>query len=93
MNPSLARLTGLLPPPQATPRGWAAVEEQLGAELPQDYKELVDTYGSGLFDDSVGLLEPGCPRPRYDLISMDVQCRESLQQLWERGEPCPMELD
>ncbi|QTD95751.1 SMI1/KNR4 family protein [Streptomyces cyanogenus] len=93
MNPSLTRLTELLPPPEVAPKDWAAVEEQLGTELPQDYKELVDTYGGGLFDENVWLLEPGCPRPRYDLIAMDAQCRESLQLLWDRGEPRPAELD
>ncbi|MFF5550559.1 hypothetical protein [Streptomyces olivaceoviridis] len=39
------------------------------------------------------MLEPGCPRPRYDLIAMDTQCRESLQLIWGRGEPRPAELD
>lgn len=29
MNPSLTRLTELLPSPDATPKDWAAVEEQL----------------------------------------------------------------
>ncbi|MYW46111.1 SMI1/KNR4 family protein [Streptomyces sp. SID161] len=94
MNPSLTRLTELLPPPEvAAPKDWAAVEEQLGTELPRDYKELVDTYGGGLFDANIWLLEPGCQRPRYDLIAMDARCRESLKLLWDRGELRPAELD
>ncbi|MHC5902907.1 SMI1/KNR4 family protein [Streptomyces sp. S6] len=92
MHPSLTRLTELVPPPDTTLKDWAVVEAQLGTELPQDYKDLVDTYGGGLFDDSVWLLEPGCARPRHDLISMDAECSETLRLLWGRGEPRPAEL-
>jgi hypothetical protein len=93
LNPALARLTQLLPPSDMPSRDWGAVEQQLGTPLPDDYKELVDTYGGGVFDESVWLLEPGCPRPRYDLIAMDAECRESLQLLWDRGEPRPAVLE
>jgi hypothetical protein len=50
MNSNLRSITGLMPPP-AKPIGlerpWAVVEHELGTSLPSDYKEFIDTYGSG----------------------------------------------
>lgn len=44
------RLLELLPPP-ANPLGfkrtWQTVESELGLALPADYKQFIDTYGSG----------------------------------------------
>ena len=34
--------------PNAGP--WTGIEEQSGAGLPQDYKELIRTFGGGRFD-------------------------------------------
>ncbi|MET9689550.1 SMI1/KNR4 family protein [Streptomyces sp. NPDC006514] len=94
MHPALAHLTRAIPPTDA-PRAhdWARVEEELGTFLPSDYKQLVDLYGGGLFDDAIWVLEPVCPNKYYDLAS-ENRIRVAAQQgLWAGGEPKPSELD
>ncbi|MFI6486051.1 hypothetical protein [Streptomyces sp. NPDC050564] len=51
-------LTGWSPLPQPTV-DWPAVEADLGTSLPSDYKEIVDLFGPGSFDEYVDLLVPG----------------------------------
>src|SRR5262245_46610840 len=51
---SIADLRKLVSPPPrpfevGTLAQWRKIEDQLGAELPRDYREFVFTYGSGLF--------------------------------------------
>lgn len=47
----LQKVTELIPPP-TTPLGldhtWDNVEKEIGTDLPHDYKEFIDVYGSGL---------------------------------------------
>ena len=43
------------------PSQWEDVEQKIGAVLPQDYKDLVNLYGSGGFGDYVCLLSPFAP--------------------------------
>ncbi|MER5777488.1 SMI1/KNR4 family protein [Streptomyces sp. NPDC002039] len=94
MNPSLAHLVRSVPPSNA-PRAhdWARVEDLLGTALPSDYKELVDLYGGGLFDDAIWILEPDCPRTHYDLVTQNRDLAEARQRLWQGGEPRPARLD
>ncbi|WP_019853326.1 SMI1/KNR4 family protein [Actinopolyspora mortivallis] len=37
---------------------WAEVERFLGVTLPSDYKEFMETYGPGAFDDEIILVDP-----------------------------------
>ncbi|MFB8120853.1 hypothetical protein ACFC51_33935 [Streptomyces sp. NPDC055962] len=46
---------------------WAAVKEELGIVLPADCKQLVRTYGGGLFAAVLRLLQPGYPDAAHDL--------------------------
>ena len=53
MNQVLKQIVGEIPPPthpQHLSRDWVTVESQLGMMLPDDYKEFVSLYGSGVFD-------------------------------------------
>jgi hypothetical protein len=60
MATEIAQLTALIPPPTSVRRrDWAAAEENLQTTLPDDYKTLVDTYGDGLFFDTIRLWTPG----------------------------------
>lgn len=94
MNPHVARLAARIPPPAGTqPKDWGPVETQLGTTLPEDYKELVDTYGGGLFDDAIWLLEPGCANKYYDVLTENEGRMEMLRRLWERSAPKPPELE
>ena len=51
------RLLELLPPPEKPlgfKRTWQTVESELGLSLPADYKQFIDTYGSGCIMPSGG---------------------------------------
>ncbi|MGW2087913.1 SMI1/KNR4 family protein [Streptomyces sp. NPDC001880] len=50
---------------------WATVESRLGTALPGDYKELVERFGYGDFDDYLGLLIPNGPPGSLDLIEFN----------------------
>ncbi|MFD8914940.1 SMI1/KNR4 family protein [Streptomyces sp. NPDC059575] len=91
----IAPLTALCPPPPDGGRNveWTDVERTLGVPLPADYKQLVRTYGGGLFGDLVWLLEPGCPEAMYDLVAQTTEREEILAGLWAAGEVRPPELD
>ena len=93
MDPSLARLVELIPP-TATPvsKDWDAVEGRLGTPLPQDYRDLVDTYGGGQFDAHISLLEPGSPGEVYDLFVDNDGLMSDLEKLWNIGLEKPEEL-
>lgn len=82
MHPAAERLSGLIPP--ATPRrsrDWATVERQLGTPLPDDYKELIETYGGGVFDETIWLLDPECPDEDYNLHGQATERAATLADL------------
>ncbi|CAM5700953.1 Knr4/Smi1-like domain-containing protein OS=Streptomyces griseomycini OX=66895 GN=FHS37_005303 PE=4 SV=1 [Streptomyces griseomycini] len=58
---ALDALVRLCPPPAEPPPpvDWAQAERALGTALPTDYKQLVETYGDGIFDETIWLLVPG----------------------------------
>ncbi|MFD4376280.1 SMI1/KNR4 family protein [Streptomyces sp. NPDC058486] len=88
-------LVRLCPPPAERPPAvdWAAAERALGVPLPDDYKRLVDTYGAGVFDETVWLLTPGAVRDDCELIGQTRERDEILESLWEIGEERPVELE
>ncbi|MEV4679846.1 hypothetical protein [Streptomyces kurssanovii] len=47
---------------------WVTVETRLGTALPSDYKELVERFGYGEFDDYLGLLIPDGLPGSLDLV-------------------------
>ncbi|MGW2324374.1 SMI1/KNR4 family protein [Streptomyces sp. NPDC001700] len=69
-----------------------SVERQLATALPDDYKELVQTYGGGVFNETIWLLDPECPVEDYNLLSLVAERAEVLSNLWDGGEPKPAEL-
>ncbi|MET9802199.1 SMI1/KNR4 family protein [Streptomyces sp. NPDC006368] len=92
MNPFDA-LTRLCPPPLAPrPVTWSPVEHALGTRLPNDYKQLIETYGGGIFDETIWVLEPDCVDEDYDLVAQTRECADVLAELWSTGEPKPAEL-
>jgi len=59
----LTELQAVAPPPDnpvfaGTPSQWREVEQRIGTALPQDYKQLINLYGSGSFGGRVCLLSP-----------------------------------
>lgn len=85
MNPDLTRLTQLLPRPAvpSDPPDWDAVEEALGTGLPNDYKELIATYGGGGLEQYMQLLEPRCPNWVFDMLRVTSEREEANDSLWE----------
>ncbi|MFH8620119.1 SMI1/KNR4 family protein [Streptomyces sp. NPDC017979] len=94
-HPSVTRLTHLVPPPEDRPAApdWQQVETTLEATLPDDYKQLVEAYGGGVFDETIWLLEPGCVDTDYDLVAQTSQRAAELAELWGSGEPKPTEVE
>lgn len=71
-------LTRIVPPPlkpfRAFSGPWGPVEAYLGTALPQDYKDFVRIYGSGLLLDLLTVHVPGIKNPHVNLA---VQVREA----------------
>lgn len=71
---------------------WAEAESALGTALPGDYKRLVETYGAGVFGDTVWLLVPDSAYDNCDLHARAAERAEILADLWEAGEARPAGL-
>jgi len=41
-----------------TSKNWEKIEKRLGLQLPQDYKNVIDAYGTGSFDDFIIVYNP-----------------------------------
>ncbi|MFJ9806555.1 SMI1/KNR4 family protein [Streptomyces wuyuanensis] len=92
MHPAVERLTELVPPPgPRRSRDWPAAEQELGTPLPADYRELVETYGGGVFDETIWLLDPACPDDDYNLLAATTERTDVLANLW-KTEPLPAQL-
>ncbi|MFG2434628.1 SMI1/KNR4 family protein [Streptomyces sp. NPDC048508] len=92
MHPAVERLTEIIPPdaPRRS-RDWATIEQQLGTSLPEDYKDLIETYGGGVFDESIWLLDPQCPDEDYNILAQATARAKVLANLWQT-EAKPAEL-
>ena len=60
---SIEELTAFIPPPDSpkntgTPEGWADVEAELGVQLPQDFRDIISTYGNGSFAKEIHVYHP-----------------------------------
>ncbi|MFF6884139.1 SMI1/KNR4 family protein [Streptomyces sp. NPDC012421] len=92
---AIDELVRLCPPPSDPPSAvdWAGTERALGVPLPADYKRLVETYGPGVFSETVWLLAPGAGRSHVDLLAQTAERDEILESLreWEADE-WPVEL-
>ncbi|MEV6161925.1 SMI1/KNR4 family protein [Streptomyces sp. NPDC052052] len=91
---ALDALMRFCPPPTVAPAAvdWARAEQNLGTALPADYKRLVETYGSGVFDDTIWLLVPDSAYDDCDLHEQATERAEELAALWELGEEKPTAL-
>ncbi|MFI6148656.1 hypothetical protein [Streptomyces sp. NPDC051109] len=82
---ALDALVRLCPPPAGPLPAvdWAQAERVLGTALPADYKQLVDTYGDGVFDETIWLLAPDSAYSECDLHAQTAERDEILADLWE----------
>lgn len=60
MHPAIERLATLMPPPQARPAvpPWHLALAEVGFQFPDDYRDFVDHYGSGLINDQLLIWAP-----------------------------------
>ncbi|TXR48434.1 SMI1/KNR4 family protein [Phyllobacterium endophyticum] len=82
----IERLMELVPPPKlpihvGTMDGWRLVENELGVEIPIDYKILISHYGSGAFDGFLWLLNPFEPNKNLNFQSQGAYLRRSFAEL------------
>lgn len=81
---------------------WSAVEADLGTSLPSDYKEIVDLFGRGGFDDYVDLLVPGARGrdlvdwtqsygypPKEGMMVWGVSSEERREFVWQTASADP----
>jgi hypothetical protein len=89
MNQSLRDLVALVPPADAGRRhhDWDGVRAALGTDIPPDFVELVDTYGSGQFDELLWIYEPGCVNRYLDFVAKARERQDAVDYFVEIGEP------
>jgi hypothetical protein len=82
----LDELTSRVPPPAQPPPAvdWDAARAALGAELPADYRALVERYGAGSIA-GLRLLVPGHPNRYVDLLRQVEPQRAALRYLIDQG--------
>lgn len=77
-------MIGLPTPPPSVPvyssGQWDSVEAQLGTVLPSDYKNLVSSYGDGIFDEFLWIYTPFTPHREANLIHASKVDREVLME-------------
>lgn len=75
--------TARLAPP-TDPFDWEQVEHRLGAPVPQDYRDLLDAGGGGLWLDYLRLYVPA-PGPGFEHVDLDDSGLEfeQLRELFE----------
>lgn len=93
---TIASLSSVMPPP-ANPieaRGsWSDVEGVLGAQLPDDYRDFIERYGSGTIDHFITILNPFSVRPTLNLLEQSKRQLNALRDLRENfHEQNPFEL-
>ncbi|MFE5594213.1 histone-like nucleoid-structuring protein Lsr2 [Streptomyces sp. NPDC056549] len=81
---ALSTLIALCPPPTVVPPApdWSQVEGALSTGLPQDYKELITTYGPGQFCGFITLYQPHAPSDWADLNGpIPVRLRGQIEEV------------
>jgi hypothetical protein len=69
---------------------WRSVEKKLGTELPADYKELINVYGTGVVDHFLWVLNPFSKNKNLNLLDAGNAQLIALRQLRaEFGEDIP----
>ncbi|WP_131809344.1 hypothetical protein [Mycobacteroides immunogenum] len=77
---------------RVAPKEWAAIDSGLGFVTPADYRAIIDTYGSGSFDDFLIVLSPQSDNKYLDLSSQITVRREALRGLTHEVIPYSIDL-
>ena len=65
---------------------WASLESEFGVTLPEDFKELVSSYGAGSFDDFLVMKSPTANDDGYSLRLLITDSLEVLRTFRESNE-------
>ncbi|WP_146101268.1 SMI1/KNR4 family protein [Bradyrhizobium sp. AC87j1] len=90
---SLARK--LVPPlhPLEASGDWTSIEGAMGVVLPNDFKQFIGAYGSGVIGDFLTILNPFSTRPGLNLPQQSRRQLDVLHALQDTfGEQVPFEL-
>lgn len=95
---NLTKLKQICPPPTspapAPVEDWESIEQRLGIKLPEDYKQLVEEYGLGSFNDFIYLYQPNARLDTIDIEKMSKVVRTALKESRMRGRyPVPYDPD
>jgi hypothetical protein len=88
---TIEALTKIVPPPAVPDHPydgpWEDIERRLGSALPQDYKDFVRVYGSGVLFDSVCINVPKCESPHIRLGPQLLSVRKGFAGFegWEHN--------
>jgi hypothetical protein len=78
--------------PVETLGDWDSVEDALQVVLPQDFKDYIAVFGSGVIGEFITILNPFSSRPTLNLIDQSKRQLNALRELRDLGEPQPFEL-
>jgi hypothetical protein len=84
---TIDRLSSLAPPPAGTtidPDRWQAVENALHLQLPADYKELVEQYGSGRFANFLTIFTPFARNGYLNLLAQRELALDAYRTIREK---------
>jgi hypothetical protein len=88
----LARLSQMREVSRPAP-DWSAVTSTLGFDVPADYKQLIDRYGAGAFNDYVLIYGPGEDVQAFDLTVNGLYWDTYLKEEWaDCAEAMPLPL-
>jgi hypothetical protein len=87
-------LRAILPPPptpvEAHGKTWSVVEQEIGTQLPDDYKIFIDQYGSGRINGFIWVFNPFASGRFINLGRQIVDRLGALETLArDFGEQCP----
>jgi hypothetical protein len=88
---SIQEVYSILPGPHNVARfeEWESLEQRIGTALPADYKNFVDSYGSGYIGQFLIVFCPGLENKNIDLENKLEQIKDVLLQLKMAGEKIP----
>ena len=97
MPSSIDNIVVLLPPPSVPSENggkpWSEIEQSIGSVLPADYKNFIETYGSGRINKFIFALNPFSMRRGLNLIDQIPRQLDALRTLiTDFAETCPYAL-
>jgi hypothetical protein len=92
-------ITQIIAPPAepcetGTQKNWEKIEKRLGLKFPQDYKALINTYGTGSFNDFIIVYNPFAQNEYLNLLYVldtlhqaDQQTQLLADSVWTAVDP------